>query len=81
MSETSLIPEMKTHDRQLATGQVWKTKAADIEILKLGKRLIHYRITKQLGHKRVSAQLCGIDAMANYLRANTARLVTGPSKN
>jgi hypothetical protein len=72
---------MKKHHRPLATGQIWKTKAADIEILGLGKRLIHYRITKQLGQKRVSAQLCGIDALANYLRTNTARLVSGPSKN
>jgi hypothetical protein len=35
--------------RGLAKGQVWKTRAADIEIVALGKRLIHYRITKQLG--------------------------------
>lgn len=65
----------------LASGQVWRTSAADIEILKLGKRLIHYRITKQLGHKRVDAQLSGIEAMANYLKANQARLVKGASRN
>jgi hypothetical protein len=65
----------------LATGQVWKTRVADIEILKLGKRLIHYRITKQLGHKRVSAQLSGIDALATYLKNNQARLIKGDSKN
>lgn len=59
----------------LATGQVWSTAAADIEILKLGKRLIHYRITKQLGHRRVSAQLSGIDALAEYLKKHQARLV------
>jgi len=64
-----------TFNRELATGQVWKTRAADIEILRLGKRLIHYRITNQLGHKRVSAQISGADAMANYLGANAARLV------
>jgi hypothetical protein len=65
----------------LATGQVWKTSIADIEILRLGKRLIHYRIFKHLGHKRVSAQLCGIGAMANYLKVNEARLVKGASAN
>jgi hypothetical protein len=65
----------------LAKGQVWKTGAADIEIVALGKRLIHYRITKQFGRKRVSAQISGIEAMANYLAANTARLVKGPSTN
>jgi hypothetical protein len=73
---------MKMHaKRVLATGQVWKTDAAAIEILKLGKRLIHYRITKELGHKRVSAQLCGIDAMEKYLKTNEAKLVKGASSN
>ena len=67
--------------RPLAKGQVWKTRAANIEIVALGKRLIHYRITKQFGQKRVSAQISGIAAMANYLTANAARLVKGPSTN
>ena len=67
--------------RPLAKGQVWKTRAADIEIVALGKRLIHYRITKQFGRKRVSAQISGIEAMANYLATNAARLVKGASTN
>jgi hypothetical protein len=65
----------------LAKGQVWKTRAADIEILGLGRRLIHYKITKQLGQKEVSAQISGIEAMENYLRTNAARLVRGDSTN
>jgi len=74
--------KIKTNSQQpLAKGQIWKTRAANIEIVALGKRLIHYRITKQFGGKRVSAQLSGIEAMANYLAANTARLVKGPSTN
>jgi len=73
---------MKTHSqRSLAKGQIWKTGAADIEIVALGKRLIHYRITRQFGRKRMSAQISGIQAMANYLAANAARLVKGPSTN
>ena len=58
----------------LATGQIWKTKAAMIEIIGLGKRLIHYRITQRLGLRRVSTQLSPIRAMENYLRANRAEL-------
>ncbi|MGO8925868.1 MAG: hypothetical protein ACLQU3_03080 [Limisphaerales bacterium] len=65
----------------LAEGQIWKTQAAAIEIVALGKELIHYRITKQFGLKRVSAQISGIEAMANYLETNEARLVRGPSTN
>ena len=67
--------------RPLAKGQVWKTRAANIEIVALGKRLIHYRITRQFGRKHVSAQISGIEAMANYLESNEARLVKGPSNN
>jgi hypothetical protein len=67
--------------RPLAKGQIWKTPLADIEIVALGKRLIHYRITRQMGRKQVSAQLSGIQAMENYLKTNEARVVKGPSKN
>jgi len=67
--------------KPLAKGQVWKTSAAHIEIVGLGKRLIHYRITKRLGARQVSAQISGIEAMANYLRANEARLVKGDCQN
>jgi hypothetical protein len=73
---------IKAHSRRsLAKGQVWKTCAADIEIVALGKNLIHYKITKQFGRKRMSAQISGIEAMANYLATNAARLVKGPSTN
>ena len=73
---------MKAHSQgRLAKGQIWKTRAADIEIVALGKRLIHYRITKQLGLRQVSAQLSGIEAMENYLKTNEARLVRGDSAN
>jgi hypothetical protein len=72
----------QTHAKPpLAKGQIWQTRMADIEIVALGKSLIHYRITKQLGLKQVSAQISGIEAMANYLRANEARLVRGDSTN
>jgi hypothetical protein len=68
-------------NKLLAKGQVWKTSTARIEIVGLGKRLIHYRITKRLGPRQVSAQISGIEAMANYLETNEARLVQGPSTN
>jgi hypothetical protein len=65
----------------LAKGQVWKTRAAHIEIVALGEELIHYRITNQLGAPQVSAQLSGIEAMANYLKVNEAQLARGAFAN
>jgi hypothetical protein len=74
--------KIKTQRRRaLAKGQVWQTPAADIEIVGLGKRLIHYRITRRFRPRGVSAQLSGIDAMARYLDLNEARLAKGPSTN
>jgi hypothetical protein len=73
---------MTTHRPEpLAKGQIWKTNAANIEIVALGKRLIHYRITRQIGRKQMSAQISGIEAMENYLKINEARLVRGASAN
>lgn len=74
--------KIRSHSRRsLAKGQVWKTGAADIEIVALGKSLIHYKITRQFGRKHMSAQISGIEAMANYLATHEARLVQGPSTN
>ena len=78
MYEMNLKPE---YHKPLAKGQIWKTRAAHIEIVALGEELIHYKITNQLGLRQVSAQLSGIEAMQNYLRANEARLARGASAN
>jgi hypothetical protein len=76
------ITQMNTRGSQsLAQGQVWKTRAAHIEIVALGKNYIHYRISPQLQPRRVSAQISGIEAMANYLKVNSARLAKGAGAN
>jgi hypothetical protein len=64
----------------LASGQRWKTKDAYIEIVELGKRLIHYRMVRHLGQMR-RTQTSGIDTMEDYLKTHEARLVKGASKN
>jgi hypothetical protein len=62
--------------KPLAKGQVWKTRAARIEIVALGETLLQYRVTDEMA-RRVSSQLSGIEAMQNYLQTNGARLATG----
>ena len=69
------------NSQSLAKGQVWKTRSAHIEIVSLGKNYIHYRISPQLQPSRVSAQISGIEAMANYLRANSATLADCSAAN
>ncbi len=83
-SQTSVCATLNMHAhtfRPLAKGQIWKTRVADIEIMGLGNGFIHYKITKQLGQRRVSAQVSGIEAMERYLLNNAARLVKGSSRN
>jgi hypothetical protein len=64
----------------LANGQLWKTEDAYIQIVELGKRLIDYRMMRQLGQSR-RTQTSTIETMENYLRQNEARLVKGNSRN
>jgi hypothetical protein len=64
----------------LANGQVWKTETAYIQIVELGKRLIDYRMMRQLGQSR-RTQTSSIETMENYLKTNEARLVKGNSRN
>ncbi len=64
----------------LANGQLWKTDVAYIQIVELGKRLIDYRMMRQLGQSR-RTQTSTIETMENYLRQNEARLVKGNSRN
>jgi len=67
---------MKNSPQVLAKGQLWKMKDAYIQIVELGKRLIHYKMMKQLGQMRVRTQMSGIESMGLYLKNNRARLVT-----
>ena len=60
----------------LAEGQLWEMKNAYIQIVELGKMLIHYKMMKELGQPRVRTQMSTINTMGIYLKANRARLVT-----
>jgi hypothetical protein len=64
----------------LANGQLWKTENAYIQIVELGKRLIDYRMMRQLGQAR-RTQTSSIETMEKYLKTNEARLVKGNSRN
>ena len=64
----------------LANGQLWKTDSAYIQIVELGKRLIDYRMMRELGQTR-RIQTSSIETMERYLKHNEARLVKGNSRN
>jgi hypothetical protein len=58
----------------LAKGQLWRTKQFHIQIVELGKMLVHYKMLKDLGQMR-RTQMSRIDTMEGYLKTNRAQLV------
>ncbi len=73
---------MKAYNpRPLAKGQIWKTRIAHIEIMALSRSFIHYKVTKRLGARLVSAQISGIEALEKYLWTNAAQLIKGAANN
>jgi hypothetical protein len=58
----------------LAKGQLWRTEKGHIQIVDLGKMLVHYKMLKDLRQMR-RTQMSRIDTMEGYLKSNRARLV------
>jgi len=63
----------------LAKGQLWQTNDAYVQIVELGKRLIHYKMPRQLGQRAVKTHTVGIETLESYLKTNQARLVQAPA--
>ncbi len=68
----------KAKDKQplLAKGQIWKTKDLHVQIVQLGKILVHYKLLEHLDQIR-STQMSRIEVLAEYLRINKGRLLQG----
>jgi hypothetical protein len=58
----------------LAKGQVWKTTNLYVQIVELGKILVHYKLLEHLSQIR-SVQMSRIEILEEYLEANKARLL------
>jgi hypothetical protein len=58
----------------LAKGQLWRTAKGHIQIVDLGKMLVHYKMLRDLRQMR-RTQMSRIDTMVGYLKTNRAQLV------
>jgi hypothetical protein len=67
---------LKKSSPALAKGQLWKLEDTHIQIVELGKMLVHYKMLRELGQMR-RTQMSRIDSMETYLRDNRATLVKG----
>jgi hypothetical protein len=69
---------MKTNGKKpspaLAKGQLWRTEKGHIQIVDLGKMLVHYKMLREL-HQMRRTQMSRIDTMLGYLKTNGAQLV------
>jgi hypothetical protein len=69
---------MKTNGKKslpaLAKGQLWSTTKGHIQIVDLGKMLVHYKMLRDLRQMR-RTQMSRIDTMEGYLKTNRAQLV------
>ena len=64
----------KKAPRALAKGQLWRTEQGHIQIMDLGKMLVHYKMLKDVRQMR-RTQMSRIDNMLAYLKTNRAQLV------
>jgi hypothetical protein len=59
----------------LAKGQLWKINDAYIQIVEHGKRLIHYKMMKNVGQRGVFTHMSAVAALEEYLKEHEATLV------
>ena len=64
---------------RLATGQTWKLNDFYIQIVELGKKLIHYRMLSDLKETGARIKTSGVDVMWGYLKSRHAQLVNNAS--
>ena len=64
----------------LAKGQLWKTEHWHIQIVELGRLLVHYKMLNELKQMR-RTQMSSVESMEDYLKTNRAELIKAGSLN
>jgi hypothetical protein len=62
----------------LAENQVWKVRGRYVEIVIIGKRLVHYKVAKTMkgqAAKAVPIRLCKREELEKFLKSNRARRI------
>ena len=80
-NEVSMRNKSKGGDKpgELAKGQLWNLSNFYIQIVELGKRLIHYRMMSDLKETGARIKTSSIEVMWEYLKSRRARLVNSGS--
>lgn len=64
-----------------AKGQLWKLNQFYVQVVDLGKKLIHYRMLSDLKDPGARIKTSGVEVMRAYLQSRGARLVQSGSSN
>ena len=59
----------------LESGQTWKLEFGYLQILGLGKRLVHYRMLRELNLHAVPTKLIGVVELLTYLKHSEGKLM------
>jgi len=59
----------------LESGQTWKLEYGYLQILGLGKRLVHYRMLRELNLHVVPTKLIGVVELLTYLKHSEGKLM------
>ena len=76
-SRSDLKHMKKGKSTSLAKDQLWKVKDEYLQIVDLGKTLIHYKISAGLKQRGVPVRMTAIDTVEKYLKTHQAVLVRG----
>jgi hypothetical protein len=64
-----------------AKGQLWKMNHFYIQIVDLGKKLIHYRMLSDLKEHGARIKTSEVEVMWDYLKSRGAQLIRSGSSN
>jgi hypothetical protein len=67
--------EQEQRAHPLENGQMWKLEHGYLHIIELSKRLVHYKILRQLHQHVATPRLIGVVELIVYLRHNEAELM------
>jgi hypothetical protein len=65
----------------LAKGQLWKLNHLYIQVVELGKRIIHYRMLNDLKETGARIKTSSIDVLWGYLQSRRAKLIHGAASD
>ena len=59
----------------LQAGQLWQLEQGYVEVVEVGRRLVHYKTLRQPDQRAAVTRMIGIEALLKYLTHSEGRLM------